>query len=54
MVLFVLVALVAAAAASLEGGKWEVLGDAPHGETVGLYLSLRHDAAQLAAFNTKV
>jgi hypothetical protein len=54
MGVLLLVALVVAASARQEGGKWDILGDAPKGESVGLYLSLRHEPAKLAAFNTKV
>jgi hypothetical protein len=54
MGVLLLVALVVAASARQEGGKWDILGDAPRGESVGLYLSLRHEPAKLAAFNTKV
>ena len=54
MGLLLLVVLAGVACARLEEGKWDVLGDAPKSETVGLYLSLRHDPAKLATFNAKV
>lgn len=32
-------------------GRWNVLGQAPATATVGFYISLKHDAAKLAAFD---